>query len=106
MVVSGRAVKRFAKRLAFWLLLTLPLSAGVGAALAFLESSADDFRQTALVVNGALAGMLLASLGAVTATATTFMASEILRQAGGSERLTGAVIAYGVVGIGLALLHL
>lgn len=97
---------RFLKRLALWLLLSLPLGVGLGAAFsAYVPGDAALSRGTA-AVNGALAGLGLALIGATAAAATTTATRELLERAGGSELLTGAVISYGLIVVGLALLNL
>ncbi len=95
----------FIKRLAIWLLLTLPVGVAAGALFsAFVPEDADLDRFTS-AVNGAWVGAGLASIGAWSAAATTTVMRGTLRQAGGSEFLTGAVISYGLVIVGLLLLE-
>ena len=97
---------RFLKRLALWLLLSLPLGVGLGAAFsAYVPDDAALDRGTA-AVNGALAGLGLALIGAAAAAATTTVTRALLERVGGSELLTGAVISYGLIIVGLVLLNL
>lgn len=92
------------KRLIVWLLAALPAGVAAGAGVsAYWGADAAVDRVTA-AVNGALAGFWLGLIGGVAAAATTWIAREPLRRAGGSEFATGAVIVAGLIAAGLAFL--
>ena len=95
---------RFARRLAGWLAVSLPVGIGAGAAVSMLWGENAEFDRLTSVVNGAQAGAWLGAVGAWMAALTTTVARRALRQAGGSELLTGAIVSFGLIGVGLALL--
>ncbi len=96
----------FTKRFVLWLVLSLPVGMAAGAALsAFFGDGADLDRFTS-AGNGAIAGAWTALVGAVVAAATTSVARARLKEAGGSEFLTGLSVSYGLIIIALALLWL
>lgn len=97
-------MRAFLKRLIGWLFLAMPVGLGLGALVsAFLVEGADRDRFTS-AVNGVIAGFWLALLGAVMTAAITTATRDRLRAAGGSELLTGAIISYGLIFIGLGVL--
>lgn len=92
------------KRLIVWLLAALPAGVAAGAGVsAYWGADAAVDRVTA-AVNGAHAGFWLGLIGGVAAAATTWIAREPLRRAGGSEFATGSVIVAGLIAAGLAFL--
>lgn len=94
----------FLKRLVLWFFLAVPVAIGAGAAVSlWLPGDAAIDRFTA-AGNGAIAGFALGVLGALAAATTLAATRTRLRTAGGSECLTGAVIAYGLVAFGLVFL--
>ena len=94
---------RYIRRFALWLLLTLPVGVLAGGVFTLLESDTNDFFRAAEIAGGALIGGVLAVFGSAAATVTTLAGRGALRRTGGSELLSGAIVAYGVVVIGLLL---
>ena len=96
----------FLKRLVIWTVVALPLGTGIGAGVSSLWGQDADIDRATAGFNGAVAGFWLGLIGAVVAAATTRIAREPLRRAGGSECLTGGVIVFGLLTVGLWLLTL
>ena len=96
----------FLKRLIIWTLLAVPLGIGIGAGVSSIWGEDADIDRATAGFNGAVAGFWLGVIGAVAAAATTRIAREPLRRAGGSECLTGAFIVLGLLAIGLGVLTL
>ena len=89
-----------------WLLVSLPLGIALGAAASsYLGEDAALDRLTS-AANGAQAGAWLALVGATAAAATAVLTRDVLRRAGGSEVLTGAIVSLGTIIAGLAMLVL
>ena len=95
---------RFIKRLVGWLALSLPVGIGAGVGVSMLWGENAEFDRLTSAVNGALSGASLATVGALMAVVTTLVARGSLQRAGGSELLTGVIVSYGLIGIGLSLL--
>lgn len=96
----------FVRQTMLWLLLSLPVGLGAGAAVsALLGTNADIDRFTA-GFNGAIAGALIALIGALTAAGTNTIAYDRLKAAGGSPFLTGLAISYGSISVVLGLMLL
>ena len=100
---APRPMGRYIRRFALWLGLTLPVGVLAGGIFTLWESDTADFFRAAEIAGGLLIGGVLAVFGAAVATATTLAGRGALRRSGGSELLTGAIVAYGVVIIGLLL---
>jgi hypothetical protein len=99
-------VARFTKRFILWLALSLPVGAfAAGTSSAYLGEDASLDRLTS-AMNGVLAGLGIALVGAWMAAATTTLAHGRLKAAGGSELLTGGIVSYGTIAISLLLLFL
>ena len=96
----------FLKRLIIWTVLAVPLGIGIGAGVSSIWGEDADIDRATAAFNGAVAGFWLGIIGALSAAATTRIAREPLRRAGGSECLTGAVILFGLLAVGLGLLTL
>ena len=96
----------FLKRLIIWTVLAVPLGIGIGAGVSLTWGENSNIDRATAGFNGAVAGFWLAIVGAVVAAATTRIARDPLRRAGGSECLTGAFIVFGLLAIGLGLLTL
>ena len=96
----------FLKRLIIWTVLAVPLGIGIGAGVSSIWGEDADIDRATAGFNGAVAGFWLGVIGAVAAAATTRIAREPLRRAGGSECLTGAFIVLGLLAIGLGVLTL
>ncbi len=94
---------RVVRRLVLWLVLAMPVGIVAGTAIAFLDSGTDDFFRAVAIVGGGAIGGTLAVGGALAATATTVIGRGALRRTGGSEFLAGAIVAYGVIVVGLLL---
>ena len=94
------------KRFIIWTVLAVPLAIGIGALVSSLWGPDADIDRATAGFNGAVAGFWLGLIGALTAALTTRIARDPLRRAGGSECLTGAVIVFGLLAIGLGLLTL
>ncbi len=94
------------RRFALWLLLTVPPAAAAGFVVTLLATDVTALNRTQTVVGGAVLGAALAAVGAIAATATTLLGRGALRRAGGSEFLTGAIVSYGAVALGLLLARL
>ncbi len=97
-------MRKIIKGLLVWLLASLPVGMGLGALVsAYVPADAVVSRSTA-AMNGVGAGAELALLGAIVAAVTTHVSRGTLQRAGGSEFVTGAVITYGLIVIGLLVL--
>ena len=97
-------MRTYIKALIVWLVAAVPVGIGAGALVsAFIPEDAAVDRATA-AYNGLLAGLQLAALGGIAAAITTTVARRSLQRAGGSELVTGAIVAYGVIAVGLLLL--
>ena len=96
----------FLKRLIVWTVVALPLGIGIGAVVSLTWGDNSNIDRATAGFNGAVAGFWLGLIGALSAAATTRIAREPLRRAGGSECLTGGVIVFGLLAVGLALLTL
>lgn len=103
-IVYQEHMRAIIKGLVVWLLASLPVGIVLGVvASAFLPADAAVDRSTA-AFNGLLAGTQLALLGGIAAAVTTTVSRDTLKAAGGSEFVTGAIVTYGVIIIGLLLL--
>jgi hypothetical protein len=103
---SLHPMSAFIKRLVLWFFLAVPVGTGAGVAVSlWLPADAAVDRFTA-AGNGAIAGFALGVFGAVAAAATLAATRTRLCAAGGSECLSGAIIAYGLVAFGLVFLLL
>jgi hypothetical protein len=99
-------ITAFLKRLLLWFFLAVPVGIGAGVlASLWLPADAAVDRFTA-AGNGAITGFSLGLLGAFFAAGVLAATRTRLRAAGGSECVTGAIIAYGLVAFGLAFLLL
>ena len=96
----------FLKRLVIWTMVALSLGVGIGALVSSIWGEDADIDRATAGFNGAVAGFWLGLIGAFTAAATTRIAREPLRRAGGSECLTGGIIVFGLLAAGLGLLTL
>lgn len=96
----------FLKRLIVWTALAVPLGIGIGAGVSLTWGEDSNIDRATAGFNGAVAGFWLGLIGALAAAATTRIAREPLRRAGGSECLTGGVIVFGLLAVGLGLLTL
>ena len=96
----------FLKRLVIWTVAAVPLGIGIGAGVSSIWGQDADIDRATAGFNGAVAGFWLGIIGAVSAAATTRIARDSLRRAGGSECLTGGVIVFGLLAVGLWLLTL
>ena len=94
----------FLKRLIIWTALAVPLAIGIGAVVSLTWGPDSNIDRATAGFNGAIAGFWLGIIGAVVAAATTRIARDPLRRAGGSECLTGGVIVFGLLAVGLWLL--
>lgn len=94
------------KRLIVWTLAAAPFGAAVGAGVSAYWGPGAEIDRVTAAANGAIAGFWLGLIGAFAAAATTRVAREPLRRAGGSEFATGAVIVIGLLAAGLAFLSL
>ncbi|MCY4448985.1 MAG: hypothetical protein OXE02_09125 [Chloroflexi bacterium] len=94
----------FLKRLIIWTALAVPLGIGIGAVVSLTWGPDSNIDRATAGFNGAIAGFWLGIIGAVVAAVTTRIARDPLRRAGGSECLTGGVIVFGLLAIGLWLL--
>jgi hypothetical protein len=94
----------FVKRLVLWLFLSLPVGMLAGAVFsAFLGDNAAQDRFTA-AGNGVLAGAWTGVIGAFAAAATTTISRARLKEAGGSQFLTGLFVSFGLIVAALLLL--
>lgn len=93
----------YLRRFALWFMLAVPVGVLAGGALTFWESDTADFFRAVEIIGGAIIGGFLGAFGAAAATVTTLASRTALRRAGGSELLTGAIVAYGIVIMGLLL---
>ncbi|MCY4582841.1 MAG: hypothetical protein OXE50_08635 [Chloroflexi bacterium] len=96
----------FLKRLVIWTVMAVPLGMAIGAVVSLTWGPDSDIDRATAGFNGAVAGFWLGLIGAVAAAATTRIAREPLRRAGGSECHTGGVIVFGLLAVGLWLLTL
>ena len=96
----------FLKRLVIWTVVAVPLGIGIGAGVSSLWGPDADIDRATAGFNGAVAGFWLGLIGALSAAATTRIARDLLRRVGGSECLTGGVIVFGLLAVGLWLLTL
>ena len=96
----------FLKRLIVWTVVALPLGIGIGAVVSLTWGDNSNIDRATAGFNGAVAGFWLGLIGALSAAVTTRIARDPLRRAGGSECLTGGVIVFGLLAVGLALLTL
>lgn len=94
----------FLKRLIIWTALAVPLGIGIGTVVSLTWGPDSNIDRATAGFNGAIAGFWLGIIGAVVAAVTTRIARDPLRRAGGSECLTGGVIVFGLLAIGLWLL--
>ena len=94
----------FLKRLVIWTVAAVPLGSGIGAVVSLTWGENSNIDRATAGFNGAIAGFWLGLIGAVVAAATTRIAREPLRRAGGSECLTGGVLVFGLLAVGLWLL--
>ena len=94
----------FLKRLIIWTVLAVPLGIGIGTVVSLTWGPDSNIDRATAGFNGAIAGFWLGIIGAVAAAVTTRIARDPLRRAGGSECLTGGVIVFGLLGVGLWLL--
>jgi hypothetical protein len=93
-------------RVVLWLVLSLPVGIGAGALVSLYFGEGADLDRFTAAGNGVLTGAWLGLLGGVAAATTNAIARRQLREAGGSECITGAVVSYGLIAIGLVLLVL
>ncbi len=96
----------FLKRLIVWTVVAVPLGIGIGALVSLTWGPDADIDRATAGFNGAVAGFWLGLIGAFVAATTTRIAREPLRRAGGSECLTGGIIVFGLLAVGLGLLTL
>lgn len=96
----------FLKRLIIWTVVAVPLAVGIGAVVSLTWGENSNIDRATAGANGAVAGFWLGLIGALTAAVTTRIAREPLRRAGGSECLTGGVIVFGLLAVGLGVLTL
>jgi hypothetical protein len=96
----------FTKRFILWLLLSLPVGIGIGAAFSAFLGEGSDLDRFTSAGNGGLAGAWTALIGATAAAGTTTMARAKLKAAGGSEFLTGLFVSFGLIVAALGLLRL
>jgi hypothetical protein len=96
----------FVKRFVLWLLLSLPVGIGIGAAFSAFLGEGAEFDRFTSAGNGATAGVWTALVGAIAAAATTTVARVRLKEAGGSQFLTGLIVSYGLIIAALLLLRL
>lgn len=96
----------FLKRLIVWTVVAVPLGIGIGAVVSLTWGEDSNIDRATAGFNGAIAGFWLGLIGALSVAATTRIAREPLRRAGGSECLTGGIIVFGLLAAGLALLTL
>ena len=94
----------FLKRLIVWTLLAVPLGIAIGALVSLTWGPDADIDRATAGFNGAVAGFWLGIIGAVSAAATTRIARDPLRRAGGSECVTSGIIVFGLFAVGLWLL--
>ena len=94
----------FLKRLVIWTAIAVPLGIGIGALVSLTWGPDADIDRATAGFNGAIAGFWLGLIGALSAAMTTRIARDPLRRAGGSECLTGGIIVFGLLGVGLWLL--
>ena len=99
-------IKAFLLRLVLWLVLSLPIGIGAGVLVSIYFGEGADTDQFTAAGNGALTGAWLGLVGGVAAAVTNTATRQTLREAGGSECVTGAVVSYGLIGISLVLLVL
>ena len=96
----------FLKRLIVWTVVAVPLGIAIGAVVSLTWGEDSNIDRATAGFNGAIAGFWLGVIGAVSAAGTTRIARDALRRAGGSECLTGGIIVFGLLAVGLALLTL
>ena len=96
--------KAFLKRLVLWLVLSLPVGIAAGALVSLYFGERAELDSFTAMANGGLTGAWLGLLGGVGAAATTAISRDRLREAGGSECITGAVVSYGLIAIALVIL--
>ena len=95
------------KRLILWNLLLVPIGAITEALLElFGASDGESLVRWVLAIQGGLFGAALGLVAGSTAALTNTVFADLLRQAGGSERLTGLVVSVGTLAVGLVLLNL
>ncbi len=96
----------FIKRFVLWLILSLPVAIGAGAAFSAFLGEGSDLDRFTSAGNGAIAGAWIALVGATVAAGTTTVAHAKLKDAGGSRFLTELVVSYGLIIAALLLLRL
>ena len=94
----------FIKRFVLWLILSLPVAIGAGAAFSAFLGEGSDLDRFTSAGNGAIAGAWIAL--ATVAAGTTTVAHAKLKDAGGSRFLTELVVSYGLIIAALLLLRL
>ncbi len=94
------------KRLIRWNLLLVPIGAVTEALLEFFGAGDESLVRWVLAIEGGLFGAALGLVAGSTAALTNTVFADLLRQVGGSERLTGLVVSAGILAVGLVLLNL
>ena len=93
------------RQLLLWNLLTLPAGAVAGALLEAFGPGKGSSLYGMLTVQGFLFGGAIGLLAGTTATLTNAAFGGVLRRAGGSQALTGLIVATGVLAGGLTALN-
>ncbi len=99
-------IRALLKRFVGWLVLSLPVAVAAGIPISIFYGQDGTLDRYTSGFNGAVAGAWLGVLGALSASIVTVLTRDRLRAAGGSEILTGALVSYGLISIGFALLLL
>lgn len=94
---------RYIKRLAIWLVPSLIIGIAFGAGFSAYWGDGADLDRFTAAGNGGIAGAWLGLFGALGAAGTTAYARDRLRQARGSEFLTGSFVSLGLIVIGTLL---
>ena len=94
------------KRLFIWSIISVPIGFLLGAFIFFLKSNTSDFFRTNDIFYGALLGSSLALFGSFSAVVTLILGKTWIEKTKGSEKLSGAIVCYGIVILGLLLINI
>ena len=96
----------FFKRFLIWSLVSAPAGLFLGILINFIKSDTSDFFRSTEIFYGAVLGIALSVFGSFFSITTLVLGKPWLDRSNGSEKLTGVIVCYGTIIIGLLLINL